>query len=194
MFSILRLAWGRMKVIWIQGGPALPKCQVTNSPRRMATGKRGWRLNYSDLSSHANWVPSQPQEIFRGRNSLYFFPFILSQVFGILFYILLSVLKGILWRKDQFLGLTRLRVLQVLGRKGPIFSPDWEENSCVFCLHGKALDTGVHQINFLVLILFLNISLQEDTCFSEPLQRITVHSLWQGTSWSTPALGWKPGD
>lgn len=115
MFSIPCLAWEGMKGFSIQGGPALPKCQVTNSPRRMATGKWGWRLNYSVLSSQANWASSQPQEIFRGRNSLYIFPLILSLAFEILFYILLSILKGILWRKDQFLGLTRLRVLKVLG-------------------------------------------------------------------------------
>lgn len=62
------------------------------------------------------------RRFFRGRNSLYIFPLILSLAFEILFYILLSILKGILWRKDQFLGLTRLRVLKVLmGGRNPIF-------------------------------------------------------------------------
>lgn len=151
---------GGMKGIWIQGGPALPKCQVTNSPRRMSTGKSGWRLHYSDLSPHVNWVTPQPQEIFRGRNPVYFFPFILSLVFEISFYILLSILRRILWRKDRFHGRIRLRVLQALGKKEPNPSPpDWEKNNCVFCLEGKTPDLRVHQIHFLILILFLNIFL-----------------------------------
>lgn len=79
--SIPYLAWGGMKGFSIQGGPALPKCQVTNSPRRMATGKWGWRLNYSVLSSHANWASSQPQEIFQGEKFTLYLSFNIESSF-----------------------------------------------------------------------------------------------------------------
>lgn len=115
----------------------------------------------------------------------------MSLAFEILFYILLSILKGILWRKDQFLGLTKLRVFMVLGggwRGIQFFSSLRIKHLCFLSLWENSRHGGF------IPFIFLSSSFFWTSLYRKIPASLICYEESQYKIYARELPGWKPSD